>query len=326
MGTRSKKQKVKLPPGPITVSQARTWATAKVGPLTLPPDLARASVERIGREQKRLAARYMAEREHRIKVYEAAYKALKTHGVRGEPKAVGLPPLRIVAEGDSWFDYPLSDGGIIPRLEKRLGVEILNLAEAGDEVRFMLGVKQRKLLEKALKKPEPFDLLLFSGGGNDVVDNPMCLWIKQWQPGQPPLDATRFGAILSVIRAGYEDLIEIRNRVNPNTWIFIHAYDFPIPDGRGVCFKGPWLKPSLDYRGVPSLNDRIAVARTMLEEFARMLLSIESAPNRVKFVRTQGTLRASQWANELHPTDEGFDAMTDLFHQAIKAQFPGRVM
>jgi hypothetical protein len=54
-------------------------------------------------------------------------------------------PLQIFAEADSWFDYPVPffGGGIIPRLENRLGVPILNLAKAGDEVRCMLGVEER---------------------------------------------------------------------------------------------------------------------------------------------------------------------------------------
>ena len=56
--------------------------------------------------------------------------------------------------GDSWFDYPVPffGGGIIPRLENRLGVPILNLAKAGDEVRYMLGVEERTLLSRIPKE------------------------------------------------------------------------------------------------------------------------------------------------------------------------------
>ena len=105
-----------------------------------------------------------------------------------EPKGGSFTPLQIFAEGDSWFDYPVPffGGGIIPRLEDRLGVPILNLAKAGDEVRYMLGVEERKLLTEQLSNGcpagGPWDVLLFSGGGNDIVDNPMALWIKDWNP------------------------------------------------------------------------------------------------------------------------------------------------
>ncbi len=106
--------------------------------------------------------------------------------------AAGFQPLQVFAEGDSWFDYPpfLFKGGIIPRLESRLGVPILNLAKAGDEVRFMLGVEQRMRLAECLTEGcpagGPWDVLLFSGGGNDIVDNPMALWIRDWDPNVPP--------------------------------------------------------------------------------------------------------------------------------------------
>lgn len=104
-----------------------------------------------------------------------------------------------MAEGDSWFDYPvpLFGGGIVSRLERRLGVPILNLAKAGDEVRYMLGVKERKELIAQLTRGCPaggaWDVLLFSGGGNDIVDNPMVLWIKDFDASLPLADAAHVG-------------------------------------------------------------------------------------------------------------------------------------
>ena len=61
-------------------------------------------------------------------------------------------------------------------------------------------------------------MLLFSGGGNDIVDNPMALWIKDWDPALPPIDLihqTRFQTALALVRAGYEDLIELRDQFKP---------------------------------------------------------------------------------------------------------------
>ena len=50
----------------------------------------------------------------------------------------------------------------------------------------MLGVEERKLLTEQLRNGcpagGPWDVLLFSGGGNDIVDNPMALWIRDWNP------------------------------------------------------------------------------------------------------------------------------------------------
>ena len=53
-------------------------------------------------------------------------------------------------------------------------------------MRYMLGVEERKLLSKhftdGCPAGGPWDVLLFSGGGNDIVDNPMALWIKDFDP------------------------------------------------------------------------------------------------------------------------------------------------
>lgn len=284
-------------------------------------------VERVGLDRARLRKWNEKERKRRIAEYEKWFRSA-TRALTGAP-----PPLRIVAEGDSWFKYPHPNSarkGVVKPLADLLGVKIGNLAEAGDEARTILGVVQRKELEETLRTQPPYDILLFSGGGNDVVGDPMCLWIRQWQGGQPPeshLDKARFGSILSLIRMAYEDLIALRNKYSPNTWIFLNGYDFPIPDGRGACQYGPWLKPSLDYRGVPSpqgFPEGRAIVRAMLVEFAKMLQEIAKAKN-VVFVPTQGTLADNQWANELHPSDPGFDSVAKVFYDAIKAKFPDRV-
>jgi hypothetical protein len=80
----------------------------------------------------------------------------------------------VLAEEDSWFDYPVPGwhGGIIARLEDRIGVPILNLAKAGDEMRYMLGVEERNLLAKHLADGCPagdaWEVLLFSGGATTL--------------------------------------------------------------------------------------------------------------------------------------------------------------
>ena len=102
----------------------------------------------------------------------------------------------------------------MPRLEDRLGVPILNLAKAGDETRFMLGVEQRQLIAQHLTDgcPDgtPWELMLFSGGGNDIVAQPLALWLRDFDPAVAPaklLNQPRFSSALALVRAAYEDLV-----------------------------------------------------------------------------------------------------------------------
>jgi len=214
-------------------------------------------------------------------------------------------------------------------------VPILNLAKAGDEVRYMLGVDERTILIKQLTKGcpagGPWDALLFSGGGNDVVGNPMALWIKDFNGAVPPaalVHRARFDAALDLVRAGYEDLIELRDRLSPATHLFFHGYDFAIPDGRGICFLGPWLKPTFDLRGFPTQTSRFVVMKILLQQFAAMLVALEALHAKVTFVGTQGTLTPvpGSWHNELHPSKQGFDTFAVMFQQKLKAAFPTRVL
>ena len=81
----------------------------------------------------------------------------------------------------------------------------------------------------------------------------------------------RLDAALALVRAGYEDLIGLRDRLSPQTHLFFHAYDFAIPDGRGVCHLGPWLKPTFDLRGFPTQAVGVRGDQDLLQQFAAML-------------------------------------------------------
>jgi hypothetical protein len=246
-------------------------------------------------------------------------------------------PLNLFADGDSWFDYPLpptNRNDVIRSIGKHGTPQplILNLAHYGDEARDDLGVKQRLRIIKNLTDPENgvFDAILFSGGGNDTVGNQFCLWLHDYAPGMTPsqgINVPRLGAVLGVVRSAYEDLISIRDAKAPQCPLFIHAYDFAIPNNKGICHNtiGPWLKPSLDLRGWTDPAAARQVVKEFLLQFRNTLVQIAAAHKNVILVETQGTLLPNEWANELHPTPEGFDKITAKFLEALQKVFPGRI-
>lgn len=348
-GPKTRTKTIATDTGPVTLAEAKALALAKQP--TLAPRALRkgavppASPAKVGAEREIREKEWRKELARRVREYKATMAIMKKRGaqrprakrgveLRGEELA-SFVPLQILAEGDSWFDYPIPffGGGIITRLEKRLGVPILNLAKAGDEVRYMLGVEERTLLMEHLSKGcpagGPWDVLVFSGGGNDVVDNPMVLWIKDWDPAVPPalhINQPRFDSAIALVRAGYEDLIALRDKLSPDTHLVFHSYDFAIPDGRGVCGYGPWLKPTFDLRQFPTRAAAQEVVKAMLQQFAGMLASLANEP-KVTFINGQGTLqpRTSSWHNELHPSEAGFDKFADIFYREVKILYPYHV-
>ena len=125
-------------------------------------------------------------------------------------------------------------------------------------------------------------MLLFSGGGNDIVDNPMALWVRDFDATVPPADlihTPRFDHALALVRAGYEDLIALRDRTaRTRTWCsMVTTSRFRTADG--ICYLGPWLKPTFDLRGFPTTGaSRFAVVKEMLLRFAALLADWRAHP------------------------------------------------
>ncbi len=287
------------------------------------------SVAAVAERQNILAQRVKQDRKERFESYMS--KILPTG--KGKPRtrraALAMPaPLRILAEGDSWFEYPLEEGGIIDHLEGLLGVLICNMAHHGDEVRQMMGLSQRTELDERLSNPRiRFDALLFSGGGNDLVGDQFCIWLNEYHAGATPdelINRDRLAAVLSVVEAGYRDMIAIRDKRSPQTKIFFHGYDFPMPTGKKACFVGPWLKPSLEGRGIEDNQLQYEVVAVMLSEFAKMLQKVAVESTNVFYVPTQRNLEPTStwWANEIHPSPKGFRKLAEVFKTALQVEFP----
>ncbi len=286
--------------------------------------------------QSRVQRDIQRERERREAAFRLWHRTESRKRLRGIKPGMAQPPrpMRIAAEGDSWFDYPpqgfpgLGTGGVIRHLQKLLRIPILNYAHAGDEARHMLGVKQRTRLIGLLRDPEISpDVLLFSGGGNDIVGDSMVLWLRSRKPGlswRDAVDRTRLGAILGVVMSAYEELVELILEYSDRCVLVLHSYSIPYPDGRGAClFFGPWLKPALQARGWTDPDEARRVVGDLLNTFReRQEKLAASNPSRIRMVQTQALLdRHDQWENELHPTSKGFRIVAEQFRAVILARF-----
>lgn len=235
---------------------------------------------------------------------------------------------KLYAKGDSWFAYPLASRNIITWLAYHKRCSLLSRSKSGHTAEMLMGVRQRKTLVNDFKRWD-FDAILFSAGGNDIAGDALGPLLRDWKPGMKAVDVIRqdrlAGKIGLIIQA-FEDLVEIRNEYQPGVPIIAHEYDLAYPDGRpamkslGPLKKGPWLKPSLDARGIPEGQQR-SVITWILREFGKGVRALESKGFMV--VRTQGALKTHDlWANELHPNKEGFKIIAEKYRRILHRMLP----
>ena len=228
---------------------------------------------------------------------------------------------KIIAFGDSWFDYPkilMTGGGLIDHLETVSGLSIANYAHAGDATLATMGLKKSHQLESVLTGA---GILLFSGGGDDLAGDQFCIWLNQNNGDNDTSKAInwqRLGAAMSLIIANYEDLSAIRDQLAPDCWIVTHSYDFPPATmlGKGVLFGllGPWLKPGLDYCGWTDEADQVLIIKMVMQEFQNRMQAFADQNRRHLHINTQGTLSPADWDNEIHANDAGWTKLAQVMN------------
>jgi hypothetical protein len=256
--------------------------------------------------------------------------------------------VNVVAEGDSWFDYPRKylvagkPANIIDHVQ-RWGfrhINLLRLASNADEATEMLSGGQRHGLTQLLHECStrstlrPVDILLFSGGGNDVVgawDIPRFL--KTYRAGYSAADclhSNRLKKKVKQIELAYTELVDICKEYSPSTVIITHTYDRIYPSDEGVEILGidltnSWIKPYMDEKNIPTSLQR-KVSSLLLEHLRDMLTGLANQPaiqGKLLVVDTMGTLTSkNQWLNEIHPTSGGFKKIAKKVYARMRSLSP----
>lgn len=226
----------------------------------------------------------------------------------------------VLAEGDSWFSYWIpGNGNLINRFDQDIWKDrytLLCLAYPGDEAIKMVDGRSRRELEETLKAYSTIKLLLFSGGGNDIAARnllkmlrPDCSGAKNYRTcfrdGQP-------GQRLAEIQGAYRELVAIRDRCRPGAVIVTHNYDYAVL-GRKLLWMA-WLEPYMQLARVPK-KFREDIVAVIIDGFEEMLSSLQGPG--FEFVKTSGTLRKTDWANELHPNLNGFRKLARRFRKTL---------
>jgi len=309
--------------GSISVNKARALGRTLA---------ARTLERRAAQRDKRRAVR----RRPRAQMRTAPAAAIPAKTLR----ALAVPPPTglLIAEGDSWFDYPFHD--VLSMLEDEHGFDVESVAHKGDTVEDMAYSGGQfddfaRLLEKLLRQRRVPDAILLSGGGNDIAGDQFAMLINHAASGLPPLnDDVVHGVIDIRARNAYAFLIsgltEIAMRLLQRPIpIVLHGYDYAVPDGRGVLggfafLPGPWLQPGFHRKGHGDTDANVEVMEQLINTFNAMLRQLAGAGGfgHVRYVDLRGTLSNAanykrDWANELHPTERGFRSVAQKIADAV---------
>lgn len=244
-----------------------------------------------------------------------------------------------LAIGDSWFWYPKNN--LVEALvrSKRLNNNYQHLIRLGkngallsEYVDIPDGRKGRysDVLRHHLSRNfMTSSVILISGAGNDAIDYKLGL--------QP--DCSNFSTVEACFnwsgaqkllkqlsQAVYLLLTEIQfayRREGKEIKVFLHTYDYPVPDGRGFSLLGDansdggWLQRAMNACLVPNnMELRTELCTKLIDVFADTLKTFDDPPNGIYHIDSRNTLRRDanyrkDWDNELHPTSHGFDQIVE---------------
>jgi hypothetical protein len=179
--------------------------------------------------------------------------------------------------------------------------------------------------------------ILISGGGNDIAGDEFGTLLNHAASSLPALNEDIVRGVIDVrLRAAYAALISgtteiARSYLGRPIPIITHGYDYPVPDGRGFLggwwlLPGPWLEPGFLRKGHLDRAENTTIVGGLIDRFNGMLGSLSAHPqfSHVHYLDLRGTLRSDaqyrrSWSNELHPTAQGFEMVTQKFADRIHA-------
>jgi len=225
--------------------------------------------------------------------------------------AEGGDLIRIVSEGDSWFQYPFILDDVIDHLMAEPDLAVFSLDAGGDLLRDMISSGEYLT---AIRDEQP-SIFLISGGGNDMLaDKQLAKRLHLYREGLAPDEYPNeeFDAFLKDMRKSMLEIFQSVRAISPTTHIFCHSYDFVIPWG------GDWLGKPMRKNGIRDIVLQARIMGGVMNRVAAMLQEAATTVSGVTFLDLRGQVQPGEWYDELHPVSRGFRRVADVFLNAIR--------
>lgn len=249
-------------------------------------------------------------------------RQFETRIANGDPRPI------LLAEGDSWFEYPVWLEDVVDWLN--VDHNVFCVSGAGDELKGMVAdAEYADYLEELIGRQKlKVKAVLLSGGGNDIAGPELKALLR---PFDKALDAAghiepaRLKATFAGLRGHFETIVGRVAKRYPNLPILVHGYDYAIPrppQGFHIPPKDGWLGDPLRARGILQAPMQKQIIRLMMDAFYAMLGELAGGNGAGRFrnvflVDNRDCVKA-RWADELHPDDAGFRDVANRFRAVLK--------
>ena len=240
-----------------------------------------------------------------------AFSRRKRQRIYRRKVATQFDAIRIVSEGDSWFQYPLLLDDVVDHLMNEDDFAVLSLGGAGHRLADMLVEDE---ITDTLDRERPA-FFLISGGGNDMVgDGRLATLIRRFEKDRPANEYPNatFRSFLAEIGQLYRSLFHRLERTFPRMCVLCHGYDWVIPQ------KAKWLGAPLRSIGITSRGLQAEIVRVLIDQLNALLASLSTEFRTVRYIDCRGVCGQNDWYDELHPTGEGFRRVAQKFADEIR--------
>lgn len=266
---------------------------------------------------------------------------------------------KCLAQGDSWFSIgslpPGLTSNILAQLELMRSAAVVNCARPGKFLSHMTDTSSEPIFLRLFrgKLAIKWDAILFSGGGNDLIDaasvGPTAppdqrLLATAAERGPGPLSGDQYISQLgwttfeTHLRSVFTPLVDLRDSgVNKHVPMVFHTYAHIMPRPAPVGFgHGPWLQPAMDAFGVPT-TDWLSVSDALMDRLAKLfarliaerqtvdpaceLYLVESRPAPLILGDQTATGSSGDFLNEIHPTRAGYAKLADVWRTTLDPIF-----
>lgn len=227
----------------------------------------------------------------------------------------------IVCEGDSWVAHPFIDDIADHLIGSYDAFHVLGVGAAADLLARMDATPEYPSLVTA----HAASAVLLSAGGNDLLEV-FPRFLRRHVPGTDP-QRLLTEAIDSEMATLMATMRTFLGRAGGSVPVLVHGYDYLC--SHGSPGKGGTLGRFFDDSAIMDRAERHAVLHLIVDRYNEHLERTAAAIEGVHYVDLRGTVSHGDaacdgWADDIHPTSDGFARIAERIASALIAHVPGQ--